>query len=141
MIRRFAIASLLTVASAAGLSSTASAQNASNTVNFTANNAGLCVVTGGTGNVSATPSTGLAESLSGTGLASVRCNTPGTTSSAITQTSGTPLQNSHTSSVVSIPGTGNSTDVPVSFTATPPSGSTAIPSGEYTYDIVVTVAY
>ncbi len=148
MIRRFAIASLLTVSSAAGLSSASFAQTVDGvgTVNFSADNLPACsVITSpvtGTFTPSATQN-GLTTALSGSGTVQARCNRQGTSSASApfqisgpTLTLGTPT----ITQGLDVPGNGDITNVTVSLTATPPSGSSVIPAGEYAYAVTVTVS-
>lgn len=137
MIRRFAVASLLTLASAAGLSSASFAQ----TVNFNANNPPVCTVNSGAPVTLTGNGQPLVTSLSGNGSVTAQCNSLGNVASSIAQLSGPNVDEQNTTAInLTVPGTGALTTIPVSMTATPEGNDTVIPAAtNYAFAITVTV--
>lgn len=144
MIRRFAIASLLTIAGAAGLSSASFAQtvNGEGAVDFTASNDKVCVVTPVTPVALTKNGSPLVTSLSGSGSVTARCNSVGNATSTIAQTGGVDVTETDTTTQnQTVPGTGAATTIPISMTAVPANGAAVIPADpNYKFTITVTVA-
>lgn len=143
MIRRFAIASLLTVASAAGLSSTASAVEGD--VNFTAENAKKCVV-GTAGPITLdqiSNAAGFTVSLEGNAQLTAQCNSNANVSSTVTRTGGAPQLANQTvthgpNTVAYVEGNNGQFTIPVSINAS--NGGNILPAATYNYTATVTVA-
>lgn len=144
MIRRFAIASLLTVASVAGLSSAASAVDGE--VTFEAENAKKCVVgTAATFSLTQVPnSAGFTTSLTGTQSLPAQCNSNASIATSVLRTNGAALSvqtSSVADSLITYLADTNANgefSIPVTITANN-GGTSILPAANYNYTATVTV--
>lgn len=138
MIRRLALASILTIASATALSPIAHAGDAN--VGFTGEVLKECTVVkalDGTlaGNLPSLPTQLITQQ---EGAVTATCNSYGNVSHTISQISGPSLAyKTSPVKVGSVGGDGTPTSIPVSLTAD--NGGTILPAGNYAFDVTVTV--
>lgn len=144
MIRRIAIASLLTLASAAGLSSAAFAQTATDTVIASNTHAKACVISNGTPSIAPNPASGFITSFAVSASASVQCNSVGSALYALAENHSPAIDLPDSfapGAPTSIPGSGAPTPVTNTFIAQKPAAATVMPAGTYNFAMTLNVTY